>query len=123
MDIFNVDRKDNNINKSKNNNISQDTSYKSYIKNDSPNQSTKKIIIKNRQAGDTSSSSQAQKKLENFEINLLQTQRKKEYENFLQQQNYKINSLKENWKQLELVLNKIDNELEENKNKEKKNYK
>ena len=120
MDIFNVDRKDNNINKSKNNNISQDTSYKSYIKNDSPNQSTKKIIIKNRQAGDTSSSSQAQKKLENFEINLLQTQRKKEYENFLQQQNYKINSLKENWKQLELVLNKIDNELEENKNKEKK---
>ena len=120
MDIFNVDRKDNNINKSKNNNISQDTSYKSNIKNDSPKQSTKKIIIKNRQVGDNSTSSQTQKKLENFEINLLQTQRKKEYENFLQQQNKKIIGLKENWKQLDLILNKIDNELEENKNKEKK---
>ena len=37
---------------------------------------------------------QDQKKLESFEINLLQTQRKKEYENFKKQQIDKINVLK-----------------------------
>ena len=101
MEIFNVDKKENTINK-----------------NDYHNQSAKKII-NNRQNGDISSI-QDQKKLENFEINLLQTQRKKEYESFQKHQNDKINSLKESWKQLNLILNRIDNDLEENKNKEKK---
>ena len=127
MDIFNVDKKDNNNNnnhsKSKNNNASQDTSNISQIKNDSPKQSEN---INNKQNIDFTTpikpetKIQDQKKLESFEINLLQTQRKKEFENFQKHQDDKINNLKEDWKQLDNIINKIDSELEDIKKKEKK---
>jgi hypothetical protein len=99
MDIFKMDKKENNNNLKNNNNISQDISNISNIKNDS----VKESEFNDKQNIDIASirqdvKHQEQKKLESFEINLLQTQRKKEYENFQKQQVDKINSLKENWK-------------------------
>ena len=126
MDIFNVDKKDNHNNnsKSKNNNISQDTFNLSNLKKESPKQSENKLKNSNNPNLSNSSIKHEQnlqeKKLENFEINLLQSQRKKEYENFQMQQHDKINNLKKEWKKLDNILNKIDLDLEENKKKEKK---
>ena len=121
MDIFKMDKKENNNNLKNNNNISQDISNISNIKNDS----VKESEFNDKQNIDIASirqdvKHQEQKKLESFEINLLQTQRKKEYENFQKQQVDKINSLKENWKKLNIIINKLDLDLEENKKKEKK---
>ena len=115
MDIFNVDKKENNKSK----NISQDTSNISNAKNDSPKQSDKFLSKQNIDIN-ISGKFDEQKKFENFELNLLQNQRKKEYENFQKKQDDKINKLKEEWKKLDVILNQIDLELEENKKKEKK---
>ena len=125
MDIFKVDKKENNKNQQNNNNTPEALNY-SGVKNESPKLSEKKLIDNNKQLLDTSNSIKEeerphdQKKLENFEINLLQTQRKKEYENFQKSQEDKIKNLKEDWKKLDVELNQIDLYLEENKKKEKK---
>ena len=115
MDIFKVDKKESNKSR---NNISQDLNI-SNMRNESPKQSEK--YLNNKQIVDINSSKvNEQKKLESFEINMLQNQRKKEYETFKKQQDDKIYSLKKDWKKLDEILNQIDSELEENKKKEKK---
>ena len=115
MDIFNVEKKENNKSR---NNISQDSNI-SNMRNESPKQSEK--FWNNKQTVDINSSKvNEQKKLENFEINMLQNQRKKEYETFQKQQDDKIYNLKKDWKKLDEILYQIDSELEENKKKEKK---
>jgi hypothetical protein len=89
------------------------------MRNESPKQSEK--YLNNKQIVDINSSKvNEQKKLESFEINMLQNQRKKEYETFKKQQDDKIYSLKKDWKKLDEILNQIDSELEENKKKKKK---
>ena len=59
------------------------------------------------------------KSLEIFKINLLQTQRKKEFENFQNSQKEKTLNLKLDLKNLENALNKIDKDLETSRKKEK----
>ena len=59
------------------------------------------------------------KSLEIFKINLLQTQRKKEFENFQNSQKEKVLNLKLDLKNLENALNKIDKDLETSRKEEK----
>lgn len=59
------------------------------------------------------------KSLEIFKINLLQTQRKKEFENFQNSQKEKTLNLKLDLKNLENALNKIDKDLETSRKEEK----
>ena len=126
MEIFKVQKKENNNSCSINTNIIKDISNKNVNKNDSMKQNEKSLIINNKENIDNSSSIRNQhnihdqKKIENFEINLLQTKRKIEYDNFQKNQDEKTTILKEDWKKLDNTLNKIDLELEDIKQKEKK---
>ena len=89
MDIFKVEKKEKNKSR---NNISQDLNI-SNMRNESPKQSEK--FMNNKLIVDINSSKvNEQKKLESFEINMLQNQRKKEYDTFQKQQDDKIYNLK-----------------------------
>ena len=134
MDIFNANRKDNHKIKPKYNSISDmpnvnvnSNNVKNTQNNKSPEQSEKKLMEIYNQDLDTSNSmmkeeknQQEHKKLENFEINMLQNQKKKQYENFQKSQEKKIKNIKEDMKKFNIVLTKINLELEEIKKKEKK---
>ena len=61
----------------------------------------------------------SKKSMEIFKINLLQTQRKKEFQNFQSAQKEKELTLKLELKNLENDLNKIDKELDETRKEEK----
>ena len=63
--------------------------------------------------------SMSKKSLEIFKINILQTQQKKEFENFQNLQKEKELNLKLDLKKLETALNKIDNHLENSRKEEK----
>ena len=122
MDIFNVNRRNNCKIKPKYNSISD---VSNIININKEEENDKKLMDDNNQEPDTSNlmkeeKKPQEKKLENFEINMLQNQKKKEYENFQKTQEEKIKTIKEDIKKFNLVLNKINLELEEIKKKEKK---
>jgi hypothetical protein len=122
MDIFNVNRKNNYKIKPKYNSISDVPNKNNENKEE---ENDKKLMDDNNQELDTSNLMKEEKrpqekKLENFEINMLQNQKKKEYENFQKTQEEKIKTIKEDIKKFNVVLNKINLELEEIKKKEKK---
>ena len=74
--------------------------------------------IKNT-SNQNSKKNMSKKSMEIFKINLLQTQRKKEFQNFQSAQKEKELTLKLELKNLENDLNKIDKELDETRKEEK----
>ena len=131
MEIFGKGKVDNpspinNINKDSNN-INNNTPSKSSRTN-LKNEAEKPIIethnlinnFENNNFTDKNARKSLNKKsLEIFKINLLQTQRKKEFENFQNSQKEKVLNLKLDLKNLENALNKIDKDLETSRKEEK----
>ena len=130
MEIFGKGKVDNPspINNNKDsNNINNNTPSKSSRTN-LKNEAEKPIIethnlinnFENNNFTDKNSRKSLNKKsLEIFKINLLQTQRKKEFENFQNSQKEKVLNLKLDLKNLENALNKIDKDLETSRKEEK----
>lgn len=131
MEIFGKGKVDNpspiNNNNKDSNNINNNTPSKSSRTN-LKNEAEKPIIethnlinnFENNNFTDKNARKSLNKKsLEIFKINLLQTQRKKEFENFQNSQKEKVLNLKLDLKNLENVLNKIDKDLETSRKEEK----
>ena len=127
LELFNP-KKNDNINHNKIIN-SQNNSPKENIKNDEEKQASEKSLSRNIASTlDNNSNSTNnrierkslnKKSLEIFKINLLQTQRKKEFQDFQNAQKEKVLNLKGNLKNLENELNKIDKDLEMSRKEEK----
>ena len=132
MEIFGKGKVDNpspinNNNNKDSNNINNNTPSKSSRTN-LKNEAEKPIIethnlinnFENNNFTDKNARKSLNKKsLEIFKINLLQTQRKKEFENFQNSQKEKVLNLKLDLKNLENALNKIDKDLESSRKEEK----
>ena len=131
MEIFGKGKVDNpspiNNNNKDSNNINNNTPSKSSRTN-LKNEAEKPIIethnlinnFENNNFTDKNARKSLNKKsLEIFKINLLQTQRKKEFENFQNSQKEKVLNLKLDLKNLENALNKIDKDLETSRKEEK----
>lgn len=138
MEIFNQNKAETNINNSsnspnvsnstnKNNNNLPSTTVNTNIKNEEPRNNFDRMPslknmdysnIKNT-SNQNSKKNMSKKSMEIFKINLLQTQRKKEFQNFQSAQKEKKLTLKLELKNLENDLNKIDKELDETRKKEK----
>ena len=131
MEIFGKGKVDNpspiNNNNKDSNNINNNTPSKSSRTN-LKNEAEKPIIethnlinnFENNNFTDKNARKSLNKKsLEIFKINLLQTQRKKEFENFQNLQKEKVLNLKLDLKNLENALNKIDKDLETSRKEEK----
>ena len=131
MEIFGKGKVDNpspiNNNNKDSNNINNNTPSKSSRTN-LKNEAEKPIIethnlinnFENNNFTDKNARKSLNKKsLEIFKINLLQTQRKKEFENFQNSQKEKVLHLKLDLKNLENALNKIDKDLETSRKEEK----
>ena len=138
MEIFNQNKAETNINNSsnspnvsnstnKNNNNLPSTTVNTNIKNEEPRNNFDRMPslknmdysnIKNT-SNQNSKKNMSKKSMEIFKINLLQTQRKKEFQNFLSAQKEKKLTLKLELKNLENDLNKIDKELDETRKEEK----
>lgn len=116
MDIFNYkNKKENNDNNLIQKNNNSNILNISNIKYESPLQSGKKLsdsIKDDLKAKD-------QKGFDNFVLNMMQSQQKKEYENVKKLQYDKSHLLKEEWQKLNKIVNEIDSEIEANKKKEK----
>ena len=137
MEIFNQNKAETNINNSsnspnvsnstnKNNNLPS-TTVNTNIKNEEPRNNFDRMPslknmdysnIKNT-SNQNSKKNMSKKSMEIFKINLLQTQRKKEFQNFQSAQKEKELTLKLELKNLENDLNKIDKELDETRKEEK----
>ena len=137
MEIFNQNKAETNINNSsnspnvsnstnKNNNLPS-TTVNTNIKNEEPRNNFDRMPslknmdysnIKNT-SNQNSKKNMSKKSMEIFKINLLQTQRKKEFQNFQSAQKEKELTLKLELKNLENDLNKIDKELDEIRKEEK----
>ena len=138
MEIFNQNKAETNINNSsnspnvsnstnKNNNNLPSTTVNTNIKNEEPRNNFDRMPslknmdysnIKNT-SNQNSKKNMSKKSMEIFKINLLQTQRKKEFQNFQSAQKEKKLTLKLELKNLENDLNKIDKELDETRKEEK----
>ena len=138
MEIFNQNKAETNINNSsnspnvsnstnKNNNNLPSTTVNTNIKNEEPRNNFDRMPslknmdysnIKNT-SNQNSKKNMSKKSMEIFKINLLQTQRKKEFQNFQSAQKEKELTLKLELKNLENDLNKIDKELDETRKEEK----
>ena len=138
MEIFNQNKAETNINNSsnspnvsnstnKNNNNLPSTTVNTNIKNEEPRNNFDRMPslknmdysnIKNT-SNQNSKKNMSKKSMEIFKINLLQTQRKKEFQNFQSAQKEKELMLKLELKNLENDLNKIDKELDETRKEEK----
>ena len=124
MDIFKYNKKkeNNDSNLIQNNNNSNILNI-SNINNESPSQNGKKIINMKKLGRSASIKenlkNKEEKGLDHFVLNMMQSQRKKEYENVKKHQYDKIHILKEEWKELSKIVNEIDVEIEANKKKEK----
>ena len=138
MEIFNQNKAETNINNSsnspnvsnstnKNNNNLPSTTVNTNIKNEEPRNNFDRMpslknmdysSIKNT-SNQNSKKNMSKKSMEIFKINLLQTQRKKEFQNFQSAQKEKELTLKLELKNLENDLNKIDKELDETRKEEK----
>ena len=131
MEIFGKGKVDNpspiNNNNKDSNNINNNTPSKSSRTN-LKNEAEKPIIethnlinnFENNNFTDKNARKSLNKKsLEIFKINMLQTQRKKEFENFQNSQKEKVLNLKLDLKNLENALNKIDKDLETSRKEEK----
>ena len=138
MEIFNQNKAETNINNSpnspnvsnstnKNNNNLPSTTVNTNIKNEEPRNNFDRMPslknmdysnIKNT-SNQNSKKNMSKKSIEIFKINLLQTQRKKEFQNFQSAQKEKELTLKLELKNLENDLNKIDKELDETRKEEK----
>ena len=141
MEIYKQNKAETNINNSKNsskisintiknnnNNINNlpSTSANTNIKNENPKNNFNKMdTLKNidfeinNMNNPNSRKSMSKKSLENFKINILQTQRKKEFDSFQSAQKEKKLMLKLELKNLENDLNKI-NKVSDNLRKEEK---
>ena len=138
MEIFNQNKAETNINNSsnspnvsnstnKNNNNLPSTTVNTNIKNEEPRNNFDRMPslknmdysnIKNT-SNQNSKKNMSKKSMEIFKINLLQTQRKKEFQNFQSAQKEKELTLKLELKNLENDLNKIDKELDATRKEEK----
>ena len=138
MEIFNQNKAETNINNSsnspnvsnstnKNNNNLPSTTVNTNIKNEEPRNNFDRMPslknmdysnIKNT-SNQNSKKNMSKKSMEIFKINLLQTQRKKEFQNYQSAQKEKKLTLKLELKNLENDLNKIDKELDETRKEEK----
>ena len=138
MEIFNQNKAETNINNSpnspnvsnstnKNNNNLPSTTVNTNIKNEEPRNNFDRMPslknmdysnIKNT-SNQNSKKNMSKKSMEIFKINLLQTQRKKEFKSFQSAQKEKKLTLKLELKNLENDLNKIDKELDETRKEEK----
>ena len=116
MDIFKYNNKkgikDNKLIQKNNN---SNTLNISNIKYESPLQNGKKSSISIKDDLKT----KEVKGFDNFVLNIMQNQQKKEYENVKKHQYDKIHLLKEELQKLNKIVNEIDSEIEENKKKEK----
>ena len=138
MEIFNQNKAETNINNSsnspnvsnstnKNNNNLPSTTVNTNIKNEEPRNNFDRMpSLKNmdysnikNMSNQNSKKNMSKKSMEIFKINLLQTQRKKEFQNFQSAQKEKELTLKLELKNLENDLNKIDKELDETRKEEK----
>ena len=116
MDIFKYNnKKENNDNNLIQKNNNSNFLNISNIKYDSPLQSGKKLSVSIKD----DFKNKDQKGFDNFVLNMMQSQQKKEYENVKKHQYNKIHLLKEEWKKLNKNVNEIDKEIEANKKKEK----
>ena len=116
MDIFKYNnKKENNDNNLIQKNNNSNFLNISNIKYDSPLQSGKKLSVSIKD----DFKNKDQKGFDNFVLNMMQSQQKKEYENVKKHQYDKIHLLKEEWKKLNKNVNEIDKEIEANKKKEK----
>ena len=116
MDIFKYNnKKENNDNNLIQKNNNSNFLNISNIKYDSPLQSGKKLSVSIKD----DFKNKDQKGFDNFVLNMMQSQQKKEYENVKKHQYNKIHLLKEEWKKLNKNVNEIDKEIKENKKKEK----
>ena len=116
MDIFTYNnKKENNDNNLIQKNNNSNFLNISNIKYDSPLQSGKKLSVSIKD----DFKNKDQKGFDNFVLNMMQSQQKKEYENVKKHQYDKIHLLKEEWKKLNKNVNEIDKEIEANKKKEK----
>lgn len=117
MEIFNQ--------KNTNNFNTPSKSTATNVKNEAELVSNNNNLINNNTNTNSSNNSKNQKKSQNkksfdvFKMNILQTQRKKEFENFKHAQKEKVSKLKCDLKNLENELNNIDKFLEEGKKEEK----
>ena len=115
----------NNLNNKNNNNKntpskSPKTNHKNEIeKSPMENQNIINEIENNNNENKNSKKRMSKQSLEIFEINLLQTQKKKEFENFQNSQKERELNLKFELKNLENALNKIDKDLENSRKEEK----
>ena len=124
MEIYKQNKAETNINNNINN--LQSTSSYTNTKNENPihnfnkMDSLKNINFElNNMNNPNSRKSMSIKSFENFKINILQTQRKKEFDSFQSAQKEKQLTLKLELKNLENDLNKINNELDNLRKEEK----